>query len=207
MNERPQSLEPLLDLHERDRAAGLMDAPWPPVLPEAADEPPRVAPSRARKKALDWPDALPLRPRPLERFPGSSAASSTHGASPTSRRPRACSRVPRRAGTHARAIGGQPLGTVPSLAAWRRAFTAFGVEPTRYRSAAEALLRRLTKHGRYRASACSSTPATRQRPLPATRRRARPRGRCGRDHGRFAEGGEEYTDLGASTVEHPIAER
>jgi DNA ligase D len=44
----PQSLEPLLELHERDRAAGLMDAPWPPVYPKQPDEPPRVAPSRAR---------------------------------------------------------------------------------------------------------------------------------------------------------------
>jgi DNA ligase D len=49
MNDRPQSLEPLLELHERDRAAGLMDAPWPPVYPKQPDEPPRVAPSRARK--------------------------------------------------------------------------------------------------------------------------------------------------------------
>ncbi|HET9214065.1 MAG TPA: non-homologous end-joining DNA ligase [Gaiellaceae bacterium] len=51
MNEQPQSLEPLLALHERDRAAGLQDAPWPPVYPKQPDEPPRVAPSRARKDA------------------------------------------------------------------------------------------------------------------------------------------------------------
>jgi DNA ligase D len=51
MNGRPQSLEPLLELHRRDRAAGLMDAPWPPVYPKQPDEPPRVAPSRARKEA------------------------------------------------------------------------------------------------------------------------------------------------------------
>jgi DNA ligase D len=50
MDADPQSLEPLLDLHERDRAAGLMDAPWPPVYPKQPDEPPRVAPSRARKE-------------------------------------------------------------------------------------------------------------------------------------------------------------
>ena len=30
----PQSLEPLLALHERDMAAGLLDAPWPPVYPK-----------------------------------------------------------------------------------------------------------------------------------------------------------------------------
>jgi len=46
---RPQSLVALLELHERDRAAGLMDAPWPPVYPKQPDEPPRVAPSRAKK--------------------------------------------------------------------------------------------------------------------------------------------------------------
>ncbi len=45
----PQDLEPLLDLHRRDRANGLLDAPWPPVYPKQPDEPPRVAPSRARR--------------------------------------------------------------------------------------------------------------------------------------------------------------
>jgi DNA ligase D-like protein (predicted polymerase) len=49
INDHPQSLEPLLAMHERDRANGLMDAPWPPVYPKMPDEPPRVAPSRARK--------------------------------------------------------------------------------------------------------------------------------------------------------------
>jgi DNA primase len=49
IEDAPQSLEPLLALHERDRANGLLDAPWPPVYPKQPDEPPRVAPSRARK--------------------------------------------------------------------------------------------------------------------------------------------------------------
>jgi DNA/RNA-binding domain of Phe-tRNA-synthetase-like protein len=44
-------------------------------------------------------------------------------------------------------IGDTPLSEIPSLAAWRRAFRAFGVDPTQYRCAAEALLRRLTKQG------------------------------------------------------------
>ena len=43
------SLEPLLAMHERDRANGLMDAPWPPVYPKQPDEPPRVSRSRAKK--------------------------------------------------------------------------------------------------------------------------------------------------------------
>jgi DNA ligase D len=49
MNENPQSLEPLLAASARDRANGLPDAPWPPVYPKQPDEPPRVAPSRAKK--------------------------------------------------------------------------------------------------------------------------------------------------------------
>jgi DNA primase len=51
MEEHRQSLDPLLELHERDRANGLQDAPWPPVYPKMPGEPPRVAPSRARKPA------------------------------------------------------------------------------------------------------------------------------------------------------------
>jgi DNA ligase D len=47
--DEPQSLEPLLAMNERDTAAGLLDAPWPPVYPKMPNEPPRVAPSRARE--------------------------------------------------------------------------------------------------------------------------------------------------------------
>lgn len=44
-------------------------------------------------------------------------------------------------------LSGTGPADIPSLAAWRRAFSAFGVKPTQYRNSAEALLRRLTKHG------------------------------------------------------------
>src|SRR5690606_14398620 len=44
-------------------------------------------------------------------------------------------------------LGDMSFGEVPSLAAWRSAFRQFGVEPTKYRCAAEALLRRLRKSG------------------------------------------------------------
>jgi DNA ligase D len=50
-NERPQDLTPLLEWSARDLADGLMDAPWPPVYPKMPNEPPRVAPSRARAVA------------------------------------------------------------------------------------------------------------------------------------------------------------
>ena len=47
--DRPQDLEPLLERSHQDLADGLMDAPWPPVYPKQPNEPPRVAPSRARQ--------------------------------------------------------------------------------------------------------------------------------------------------------------
>ena len=42
------SLEPLLELSARQRAAGATDAPWPPHYERQAGEPPRVQPSKRR---------------------------------------------------------------------------------------------------------------------------------------------------------------
>lgn len=44
-------------------------------------------------------------------------------------------------------IGETALSELPALAGWRATFRKFGVDPTQYRSAPEALLRRLTKKG------------------------------------------------------------
>ncbi|MEZ5177098.1 MAG: ATP-dependent DNA ligase, partial [Acidimicrobiales bacterium] len=49
MDDAPQSIDPLLAWYQRDLDDGLMDAPWPPVYPKQPNEPPRVAPSRARQ--------------------------------------------------------------------------------------------------------------------------------------------------------------
>ncbi|HWE88752.1 MAG TPA: ATP-dependent DNA ligase [Pseudonocardiaceae bacterium] len=49
MNDRPQSIQPLLDMYRQDLIDGMMDAPWPPVYPKQPGEPPRVAPSRAKR--------------------------------------------------------------------------------------------------------------------------------------------------------------
>ena len=95
-------------------------------------------------------------------------------------------------------IGDTPLSELPSLAAWRRAFSQFGVSPTQYRNAAEALLRRLTKRGdlpsinllvdlanlisiRYRVPVAVFD----QRPV------------SGGTVVRFADGVERFTDLGS----------
>jgi DNA ligase D len=49
IDEHPQDLGALLSWYDRDLADGLMDAPWPPQYPKQPDEPPRVAPSRAKQ--------------------------------------------------------------------------------------------------------------------------------------------------------------
>jgi DNA ligase D len=51
VEETPQVLTPLLEMYDRDIESGLEDAPWPPVYPKMPGEPPRVAPSRAKKPA------------------------------------------------------------------------------------------------------------------------------------------------------------
>jgi len=48
MDAHAGSLEKLLELAEKDEAAGLGDAPWPPHFRKMEGEAPRVAPSRAR---------------------------------------------------------------------------------------------------------------------------------------------------------------
>ncbi len=49
MDDEPQDIGPLVDQFADDLAAGIPDAPWPPVYPKMPNEAPRVQPSRARK--------------------------------------------------------------------------------------------------------------------------------------------------------------
>jgi DNA ligase D len=59
MRSHPQSIEPLLEMSARDRDNGMSDAPWPPVYPKMPHEPPRVAPSRAKKDRSKKTEAKP----------------------------------------------------------------------------------------------------------------------------------------------------
>ncbi|MFW6091823.1 MAG: B3/4 domain-containing protein [Actinomycetota bacterium] len=111
-------------------------------------------------------------------------------------------------GNEQRAVGERLSGTaiaeVPSIAAWRRVFSAFGAKPTQYRCAAEALLRRLAKHGdipsistlvdvgnlvsiRYAMPVAVFDRVTVGGPMTV----------------RFATGEERFTDLGSSGTVHP----
>jgi DNA/RNA-binding domain of Phe-tRNA-synthetase-like protein len=65
---------------------------------------------------------------------------------PRSERPIADAFRAEQAATRIR-LADTPLAELPSIAAWRRTFSAFAVSPTKHRNAAEALLRRLTKQG------------------------------------------------------------
>jgi DNA ligase D-like protein (predicted polymerase) len=57
IDESAGSLEALLELADRHEGEGLGDAPWPPHYQKQDDEPPRVQPSRAKKKSNDAPAA------------------------------------------------------------------------------------------------------------------------------------------------------
>lgn len=101
-------------------------------------------------------------------------------------------------------LGDTALSELPSLSAWRRVFTGFGVKPTQYRSAAEALLRRLTKQGdipslnalvdlgnlvsiRYALPVAILDLAATTGAITVT----------------LAQGSERFTPLGEAEVEHP----
>jgi DNA ligase D len=49
MDDAPQDIAVLVDRFAEDLAAGIPDAPWPPVYPKMPNEAPRVQPSRAKK--------------------------------------------------------------------------------------------------------------------------------------------------------------
>ena len=101
-------------------------------------------------------------------------------------------------------IGQTPLSELPSLNAWRRAFRAFGVDPTAYRSAAEALLRRLTKQGSLPSISTlvdigNLVSIRYALPVAVFDRRSI----TGTLTVRPATGDESFTDLGSGTTEQP----
>ena len=104
-------------------------------------------------------------------------------------------------------IGETPLSQLPTLAAWRGAFRRFGVDPTQCRSAAEALLRRLTKKGdipSINALVDLGNLVSIRYALPVAVFDTRPL--TGPLTVRFATGDERYTPLGQPDVtEHPTA--
>src|SRR5438046_2620314 len=103
-----------------------------------------------------------------------------------------------------RRIGETPLSQIDSLAAWRSVFRGFGVDPTQYRSAAEALLRRLTKKGdipsiNLLVDLGNLVSIRYALPVAVFDTRALQ----GTVTVHFADGTERYTTLGQAGLEHP----
>jgi DNA/RNA-binding domain of Phe-tRNA-synthetase-like protein len=144
-------------------------------------------------------------PAILERFPGIvggviHATGVANGPTPSSL---AAAFAAEQAAVRAR-IGETPLSEIPALAAWRRVFRGFGVDPTQYRSAAEALLRRLTKQAELPSigtlvDLANLVSIRHSLPVAVFDRAA--------VHGaivvRFARGDERWADLGSSSTERP----
>lgn len=101
-------------------------------------------------------------------------------------------------------LGDTPLSQLESLSAWRRAFSAFGVDPTQHRSATEALLRRLQKKGdipSINLLVDIGNWASIRHGLPIAAVDTRHINGFLTVH--FAEGSERYTELGSEEVLHP----
>jgi DNA/RNA-binding domain of Phe-tRNA-synthetase-like protein len=96
------------------------------------------------------------------------------------------------------------IADVPSIAAWRRAFSQFGSKPTQHRNAAEALLRRLDKQGEIPSISTlvdiGNLVSIRYAIPVAIFDLAKIEGALAV---RFATGDESFTDLGSTEVAHP----
>jgi len=101
-------------------------------------------------------------------------------------------------------IGDTPLSELETLSAWRGAFRQFGVNPTKYRSAIEALLRRLTKKGdipSINALVDIGNLVSIRYKVPVAMFDAN--GTSGGILVQFAEGDEPFTPLFETQIEHP----
>lgn len=101
-------------------------------------------------------------------------------------------------------IGDTPLSELATLSAWRSTFSAFGVNPTKTRSAPEALLRRLTKKGdipSINTLVDIGNLVSIRYGLPVAVFDTR--SLTGMLTVQFAKGDERYTELGSNEVKHP----
>jgi bifunctional non-homologous end joining protein LigD len=114
MDEAAGSLDGLLELADRDEAAGLPDAPWPPHYDKQTGEAPRVQPSKRRS-------AEPAPPARGEPAPSPSGPAPGQASGPTGRRQ---SKMPlieiARAASKAEAMEGLERWKARHAAVWSR---------------------------------------------------------------------------------------
>jgi bifunctional non-homologous end joining protein LigD len=85
INSAPGSLEALLELADKDEAAGLGDAPWPPHFRKMEGEAKRVAPSRAKQFSVQLQEGFGehrFRRQSKKKAAATEAASSEGGPKP-----------------------------------------------------------------------------------------------------------------------------
>lgn len=102
------------------------------------------------------------------------------------------------------ALDSTPISGIPSIEAWRRVFSSFGADPTRYRNASEALLRRLSKSGdiptiNSLVDIANLVSIRHRLPVAAVDLA----GISGAITVRFATGNEPFTDLGSDETTSP----
>jgi DNA/RNA-binding domain of Phe-tRNA-synthetase-like protein len=101
-------------------------------------------------------------------------------------------------------IGENPISEIEAITAWRSAFRKFGVNPTKYRCAPEALLRRLTKKGDIpfvnKIVDCCNLVSIKYKIAAAA---FDTKAITGALTVRFSNGDERYTPLGESAVQTP----
>lgn len=104
----------------------------------------------------------------------------------------------------AASLAGVAVGDIPSIAAWRRVFRGFGVDPTQYRSAPEALLRSIAKRGELPTINCAvdigNLISVRHALAVAVFDLTKLSGAI---TVRFAEGTESFTGIGVAEPSHP----
>ena len=121
IDDEPQSIEPLVERYERDLAAGIPDAPWPPVYPKMPDEAPacsRAAPETGLAPCLQasvsgntTPDVVFPDTEPGRRHAGRAGSRARRGRSGPGRP----ARSPRRANRR-----GRGARRAPPWRRWRR---------------------------------------------------------------------------------------
>ena len=84
MDRHPGSLDKLLELAERDEAAGIGDAPWPPHFRKMAGEATRVAPSRARSSSAKTSESKTLKRSSAKTARSTAESSDSATAEPSS---------------------------------------------------------------------------------------------------------------------------
>jgi DNA/RNA-binding domain of Phe-tRNA-synthetase-like protein len=165
--------------------------------------PEQVGAGETRRLAVLSAAVFSYDPAVLQRFPQSCAgivtATVRNGDAPDELR---AAFAAEQAAAQQRLADGS-VADLAAIAAWRRTFSGFGVEPTKYRNAAESLLRRVNKKGDVPSISTLvdiGNLVSIRHTLPVAVIDA---GKTGPVTVRFADGTEPFDDLGNTEADRP----